>query len=374
VICPRRSAGFVVSVLPAALCSGVLPVAVALFLASCGGRQPSAPTSPTPTPAPSVPTPSPPSPTVMSVSVTSVPAPAYPGQSMQLMARAAFSNGTSQDVTSQATWDSSNAVVATVSSTGLLSTAGIGSADIRATYQGITGSAQVTVVPSIGDTPTYSTYRPLMEQVVRIGPVYVTSGRAVPLSALEAAGGMLRTMLLNRYDIGAILRNVGALTAVFSRTETSCNLPYFSDLTGTASCTQGGLGGVPGRPATACAERNLLRQPDDPFRRGRSDGENVCVHELAHTIMNVGLTNEDRSRIRARYQAARNEGIWSGDYAMENADEFFAEMAQAYFCANPDVSTFQHRHGINCAAKLRAYDSSTFTLVDGIFRGSADLR
>jgi hypothetical protein len=132
---------------------------------------------------------------------------------------------------------------------------------------------------------------------------------------------------------------------------------------------------VPGRPVTACSEKNVLGYPEDEFGRGtRADGENVCVHELAHTIMNLGLTEPERTKIRSRYDRVKGTQRWEGDFAMENADEFFAEMTQAYFCANPEVPAFLHNQGVNCAAELRRYDPQTFNLLDEIYRGAADLR
>jgi len=154
-------------------------------------------------------------------------------------------------------------------------------------------------------------------------------------------------------------------------------LPYFSDLAEQPVCTEatGGLGGVPGRPASACNEANLLQLPSDPFGRGSSlSGENVCVHEMAHLIMNVGLSDAERAEINARFQIAHAAGLWSSDFADTNADEFFAEMSQSYFCANPSVPTFVHTHGINCAMALQVYDLATFRLIDAIYRGPADLR
>jgi hypothetical protein len=144
---------------------------------------------------------------------------------------------------------------------------------------------------------------------------------------------------------------------------------------GTDLCARGagGLGGTASLPATACSEKNVLKQSDDPYLRGTAGGENVCVHELSHTIMNVGLSSQDRLRIQQRYDSARTEGLWTGDYAMENAEEFFAEMSQSYFCANPSVPNALH-HGINCPDALRNYDPRTFQLIDGIYRGSSDLR
>jgi len=233
----------------------------------------------------------------------------------------------------------------------------------------------VQIQPSSG-TCAYTPYKPLMEQVSTVGPVCVTGSFRVPQQALDEAGQMLEIMLSNRGDVGNQLRSVGAITSVFARSENVCDLPYFADLVGSASCqAEGGLGGVPGRPATACSEKNLLKHSDDPFGRGsRAGGENVCIHELAHTIMNVGLSSGERSQIHSRFNAPDTKALWSGDFALENADEFFAEMAQAYFCANPEVPSFLHTHGINCADELRDYDRATYDMMHDIFRGAADLR
>ena len=228
-------------------------------------------------------------------------------------------------------------------------------------------------------TPTYEPYRALLAQVSALGPLYVTGSAAVPSCALDESGFMLGVMLRHRHDVGKVLRAAGALTAVFARSESVCDLPYFADLAETAVCAEpGGLGGVPGRPATACSERNVLKEADDPFGRGtRADGENVCVHELGHTIMNVGLSDADRDAIRERFEAVLTEGqLWTEDafgnptFALSNADEFWAEMTQTYFCANPAVSSFLH-NGINCADQLRTYDPVTFRLIDGIYRHAA---
>jgi hypothetical protein len=229
-------------------------------------------------------------------------------------------------------------------------------------------------------TPDYQPYKPLMAQVVPAGPLSVTSSQAVAGCALLDAGYMLQTMLRNRADVASALRQAGTVTAVFGRNESVCDLPYFSDLRqlDPTKCTEpGGLGGVPGRDATACSELNLSSDPADPFKRGQPDGENVCVHELGHTTMNIGLSDADRTAIRQRFDAVKNEGkLWTQGafgnptFALTNADEFWAEMTQTYFCANPSVPTFLH-NGINCAAQLQQYDPATFALVDGIYQHSA---
>jgi hypothetical protein len=64
---------------------------------------------------------------------------------MQLSATAKFADGTSHDVTSMAAWQSSDASVATISTTGLLTIVGNGSLDARAVYQSVTGSLRLNV-------------------------------------------------------------------------------------------------------------------------------------------------------------------------------------------------------------------------------------
>ena len=223
----------------------------------------------------------------------------------------------------------------------------------------------------------YLPYRDLMVRATFLGPLVATGSSAVRRRALEDAETLLAMMLHYRTDVVDRLQLAGAVTAVFAKSESVCDLDYFADLAGQEICDTavGGLGGVPGRPATACSEINVLRDPEDPFGRGtRPDGENVCVHELAHTIMNVGLSDEERQAIRVRFGEVLEDGLWTGDFAVTNADEFFAEMSQSYFCANPDIPAFLHLRGINCPRDLRSYDKDTFDLIDSIYRGSADLR
>lgn len=93
-----------------------------------------------------VPAHTPPAPTLRSVAVTGGGS-GNPGQTTQLAARAAYSDGSERDVTAEATWSSGNPSVATVSA-GLVRFAGVGEADIQAAFEGMTGSARVTVVPA----------------------------------------------------------------------------------------------------------------------------------------------------------------------------------------------------------------------------------
>lgn len=67
------------------------------------------------------------------------------GGTTQLTATATRSDGTTQVVTGQATWTSSDAAVATVNASGLVQSVRDGSVQITATYEGKAGQAGITV-------------------------------------------------------------------------------------------------------------------------------------------------------------------------------------------------------------------------------------
>ena len=237
-------------------------------------------------------------------------------------------------------------------------------------------SATPTPIPNFTApaTPDYQPFGSLLPQVVKVGPLYVTGNPGTPTTALEAAGTTLAAMLRHRDDLAEGLRAKGAIIAVFGHKETACDINYIKD---TLDCKSyvGGWSATPTLPVSGCDERNLLREPDDPFHRGaKPDSTNNCVHELARTILRLALTDNDRANVQARYEAVKKEGIWAGDYALENYEEFFAEMTQCYFVANVAVARPLHNHGVNGPDALKKYDPATFTLLDAIYRGSTDLR
>jgi hypothetical protein len=113
-------------------------IVASVAVANCGSKTPGSP-SPNPTP------------TITSVQVTGLPSSLAPGETAQLAARASLSDGTSQVVTTQATWRSDNTSVATVSSGGLVTAVAAGTTEIRATYQ--TASANATLEVKQGAPP-----------------------------------------------------------------------------------------------------------------------------------------------------------------------------------------------------------------------------
>src|SRR5476651_406636 len=102
-------------------------LAFALCLSHCGSSTPSSPSGPT----------------IGSMTITGT-TPAM-GASAQFSAMATLSNGAVQDVTSQATWQSSNPAIATVSATGTVTGVTPGDVDIRAAYQNVSASRGISI-------------------------------------------------------------------------------------------------------------------------------------------------------------------------------------------------------------------------------------
>jgi hypothetical protein len=76
---------------------------------------------------------------ISSVAVTAVTVPPV-GSSAQFTCTATFNDGSTQDVSSQAAWVSFNEAVAKVSSTGVVTVVAAGTAVIKATYLGSSGT------------------------------------------------------------------------------------------------------------------------------------------------------------------------------------------------------------------------------------------
>ncbi len=89
--------------------------------------------------------------------------------------------------------------------------------------------------------------------------------------------------------------------------------------------------------------------------------------------MNVGVTESLRERIRQIFATQISAGLWTNTYAATNADEYFAELTQSYFTANPDHADRQH-NGINGPKMLHDYDGPGFALMEEVYLTPSDLR
>jgi hypothetical protein len=186
------------------------------------------------------------------------------------------------------------------------------------------------------------------------------------------------TLLKMRAQLGTLLwtypywpvpeldrRNVRLVT--IARGERMSSIPDVYRTFGTSLDSQywAGFGATDFFPLSVSTESNLM---------DNQGGENVFVHEFAHTVHLMALRHIDPSltpELNSAWNAARAAGRWHNTYAATSVDEYFAEGAQSYFDVNypgPVGGDGVHNH-INTRAELRSYDPPLFNLLDRIYRG-----
>jgi hypothetical protein len=148
-----------------------------LMLVSCAGGGDMNPTSPTPAPTPSA--------TATAVTVTS---PAVSGSTFQLTATARFSDGSTRDVTAISAWTTSNASVATVSTTGLVTIVGSGNVEFRATYQSVVGTLAIQTTPGFLLSGNIQEAAPDVSAVSGVRVEIVSGPGAGTLATSDSAG------------------------------------------------------------------------------------------------------------------------------------------------------------------------------------------
>jgi Bacterial Ig-like domain (group 2) len=94
-------------------------------------------------------------PSVTDVTIAGLPPTLTIGQSAQLTALVTLSDGSKKDGTSEVSWQTSDATVAAVSSTGLATMTGAGEALITAALQGVRGTAKLLVSRQVPPATTY---------------------------------------------------------------------------------------------------------------------------------------------------------------------------------------------------------------------------
>ncbi len=91
-----------------------------------------------------------------------------PGTSQSLTATGTFSNGNTHNINSLVTWDSSNKIVATVSSSGLTKALTTGTSDVTATLNGVTGSLTLNVSSATLSTVTVTPLSPMIAPTTKL--------------------------------------------------------------------------------------------------------------------------------------------------------------------------------------------------------------
>jgi len=175
--------------------------------------------------------PPPPPPTLQTVELSAPGATLPKGTSRQLVATGRYSDGTAADVSTRATWSSGAPAIATVSGAGLVSAVSVGSAEVTAVVDLVTGRATVVVGPAVpvslevtpaplsvalGLTATFQASQYVMSDGTRSPVVGDVTWSAQPAAvATIDATGLARSLAQGTADIRA---SQGALTGTSSLT------------------------------------------------------------------------------------------------------------------------------------------------------------
>lgn len=219
----------------------------------------------------------------------------------------------------------------------------------------------------------------------------VVSSEKTPDAALLTARDIIGYMLAGRPDIRSQLVHSGARVLIMAQQEMETDLPEHSHwkkpalddprLTpgeradynkpgGIASMTDKeywnqrarGMGGL----ITSCAEENLLGYPGTRYY-----GENIFVHEFSHNMMGA-IEKVDTAlyqRIIKAYQSAKAKGMYKDQYAINTADEYWAEGTQWWFWSN--IEFFDKDKGVRVQSpeELKNYDPELYDILSTVYIG-----
>ncbi|WP_437965635.1 hypothetical protein WMF04_39290 [Sorangium sp. So ce260] len=237
------------------------------------------------------------------------------------------------------------------------------------------GGAPEGACASVSEVPSELGLDPFYKKYIDASGIPVISSEKTPDAALLRACSVVVRMLGLRDDVRQAMIANDTRVAVMAETEVTTDIPEHSDLyeafPGTDWDTRArGLGATPARPASSCAEENVLCYPSDPYA-----GEDILVHEFSHAIAIMGIAFAEPTfdqELEDVFEGALRDGKWANTYAATNKDEYWAEGVQDWFDTNIESIPGNGIHNeINTRAELREYDRPLHDLIARYFADDA---
>jgi hypothetical protein len=161
----------------------------------------------------------------------------------------------------------------------------------------------------------------------------IVGEKAISFAANVVSGMLSRVNPLVIHKMNAY----GVEVAIISKQQATTDIPAHGHLkhkrTSDGRCFDKGtrgLGATISCPVLSTGEENILMLHAG---ENRYPSESILVHEFAHAVMNIGLWNTELydGIIRAYKEAFEGNLYSRTSYVMSNAEEYFAEMSQAWF-------------------------------------------
>ncbi|MCH2181228.1 MAG: hypothetical protein MK108_04415 [Mariniblastus sp.] len=206
---------------------------------------------------------------------------------------------------------------------------------------------------------------PYYQKYVDAGELPVLGSDKVSDAAMLEAAWIIEKMIGHRPDLLQAMAENRTRMAVMAFDEYTTDVPEHRHLAPRVYWDRRarGLGATPRAPAVSCAEENLLGFPGDPYST-----ENICIHEFAHAIHQMGMVSLDPTfddRLKRAYRRAKSNGLWANTYAISNHQEYWAEAVQSWFGNNREEDSL-HNH-VNTRQELIAYDAPLADLCREVF-------
>lgn len=242
------------------------------------------------------------------------------------------------------------------------------------------GKGCTVTAPPAGTDEFYTKY-------CSAGRMAILSSSEVPDLALQQAWYIVMNMSAQKPHILDVLAEQNVTIGIIGKYQVVTDMPEYSDLPPSEWNYARGLGATEYRPLSSGAEENLLCFEQDVYR-----GENIFVHEFAHTFIEMGIAKTDPkfiSRVEEAYQQAVANGLWVDTYAHKDWKEYWAEGAQSYFNSNlegfpstpateippgtptPIATAYPNGNGIhnfvNTRDELKQYDPALYNLLAEVF-------
>jgi len=234
-----------------------------------------------------------------------------------------------------------------------------------------TAGAQTFCTETVTAPPAALGLDPFYQKYLNANGIPVVANGVVSNTAIRRACEIAVVMLEERQDVRFEMVRRGTRLAIIGRNQVTTDIPEFRNLyteyPGTDwNVRTRGLGGTVGRPVGVTSEENLLCLTRDVYR-----GEDITVHEFAHTIYNVGVAPIDPTFVRRTqlaYYWAWKYDLWHGTFAATNLDEYWAEGAQDWFNVNFESIPSNGLHDeVNTRPELYDRDPDLYDLANAIF-------
>ena len=182
--------------------------------------------------------------TIVSITVSPASQTIAVGTTLDFSALGRFSDGTFQDITSDATWSSDNTAVATVDVNAIATAVSPGTANIIATFNGVTGSAPLTVstatITSISVTPSTAEMAPnTMLSCVATATLSDGTTQVITDNATWSSSDAAVASVDNAGNVSAVAGGVATISA------------QFGAVTGTSAIAVNQLTAIQVSPSTA---------------------------------------------------------------------------------------------------------------------------